>query len=94
MNHTSENPFRTAVQALSEPYTALARVAVVLIWPLRAAVKAIREKRTAAALNALDSRTLRDIGIDRHQVGLVAQMSVEFPAVDPRVVLDRRIDRR
>lgn len=90
MAQRSDNPFSIATTALTQPYAALVRTAGTLAWPFVSIVRAYRMRRTADALRALDARTLRDIGIERSRIDMVAQSSVEHPSIDPRVFLDRR----
>jgi len=89
MTQKTHNPFQIAAEALSEPYAALARVAVALAWPVTAIVRAYRTRRTVEALESLDARTLRDIGIERAKIDLVARSSVDYPSTDPRVFVNR-----
>lgn len=42
------------------------------------------ERRALAALDALDDRTLRDIGLTRGQLRGVARRLLEQPGLDPR----------
>lgn len=90
MPQRTENPFVIAAEALSEPYAALVRTLATVVLPVSGLVRAYRARRTAEALQALDHRTLRDIGIERSSIDLVARTSVEHPSIDPRVFLDRR----
>ncbi|MDF1791685.1 MAG: DUF1127 domain-containing protein [Thalassobaculaceae bacterium] len=86
----NQNPFVIATAAMAEPHAALIRAAGVLVWPIRMLVRAYRMRRTTQELQALDARILRDIGIERAGIDMIARVSVEYPAADPRLFLDRR----
>ena len=86
----NQNPLMVAPTAMAEPYAGLVRAAGILAWPVRALARAYRVRRTTDELMSLDARILRDIGIDRGGIVMVARASVEYPAVDPRHVLERR----
>lgn len=84
MTQRTENPFVIAASALSEPYAALIGVARLLTWPMRTIGRSYRMRRTAAELESLDARTLRDIGIEGASIHRIARASVDYPTVDPR----------
>ena len=84
MPQRTDSPFVIAASALSAPYTALSGVARLLTWPLRAINRSYRMRHTEAALNSLDPRILRDIGIEGASIHRIARASVDHPTVDPR----------
>lgn len=52
---------------------------------LRAARRSAREESAIGILSDLDDRTLRDIGIPRSEIPVVARKLAENPELDPRV---------
>ena len=84
MTLRTDSPFLIAASALARPYAALTEIVRFLASPFSAIVRSYRMRRTASELYGLDARTLRDIGIERASIDLIARASVDHPSTDPR----------
>lgn len=70
--------------SLAHGHAELTRILRFVGSPIAAIVRWMRIRRTYHELLDLDPRTLRDIGLERDSIEVVARNAVDYPSVDPR----------